>query len=182
MAKTDYLLQVEVERVLALLTPANRVAVRVELHKGLRIGDVLALRKSDIDKGLQWWVTEQKTGKRRRVSVPRDLWRDMQSVCGEEWVFPARCDEKRHRTRQAVWKDMKRAEKALRLSVNVGTHSARKVYAVQLMEKYGDIERVRKALNHGSLNVTMLYALADQMTLRKYAGASKSRKRSCIPS
>lgn len=178
MAKTDYLLQIEVERVLALLTAANRVAVRVELHTGLRIGDVLALRKTDIDKGLQWWITEQKTGKRRRVSVPLELWRDMRSVCGEEWVFPARCDQTRHRTRQAVWKDMKRAEKALRMSVNVGTHSARKVYAVRLMEKWGDIERVRKALNHGSMNVTMLYALADQLTSRKFAGARKSRKRS----
>lgn len=178
MAKTDYLLQIEVERVLALLTPANRVAVRVELHTGLRIGDVLALRKTDIDKGLQWWITEQKTGKRRRVSVPLELWRDMQSVCGEEWVFPSRCDQTRHRTRQAVWKDMKRAEKALRMSINVGTHSARKVYAVRLMEKYGDIERVRRALNHGSMNVTMLYALADQLTSRKFAGGRKSRKRS----
>lgn len=178
MAKTDYLLQVEVERVLSLLTPANRTAVRVELHTGLRIGDVLALRKSDIDKGQQFWITEQKTGKRRRVSVPLELWREMRAVCGEEWVFPSRCDQKRHRTRQAVWKDMKRAERALRLKVNVGTHSARKVYAVQLLEKWGDIERVRRALNHGSLNVTMLYALADQMTARRVAGARKRCKRS----
>lgn len=31
---------------------------------------------------------------------------------------------------------------------NVGPHSFRKIYAVDLMEKYGDIERVQRALNH----------------------------------
>ena len=56
---------------------------------------------------------------------------------------------------------MKRAAKAFRLPINVGTHSARKFYAVELMRKYGDIDRVRRALNHDSETVTLLYAMAD---------------------
>lgn len=42
--KTDYLLHREVEHVLAALTPVNRVIMRVCMHTGLRVGDVLALR------------------------------------------------------------------------------------------------------------------------------------------
>jgi hypothetical protein len=38
----------------------------------------------------------------------------------------------------------------------------RKVYAVELMRKYGDIERVQRALKHDDVCVTMLYAMADQ--------------------
>ena len=41
---TEYLLHREVEHVLAALTPVNRVIMRVCMHTGLRIGDVLALR------------------------------------------------------------------------------------------------------------------------------------------
>ena len=65
---------------------------------------------------------------------------------------------------------MKRAAAAFRLPQNIGTHSARKVYAVQLMDKYGDLERVRKALNHAKKypSTTMLYALADAELEKKY--------------
>lgn len=52
---------------------------------------------------------------------------------------------------------------------NVGPHSARKIYAVDLMQKYGDIERVRRALNHESSTVTALYAMADMLTERRLA-------------
>lgn len=37
----------------------------------------------------------------------------------------------------------------------------RKVYAVELLKKYGDIERVQRAMNHDDVCVTMLYAMAD---------------------
>lgn len=42
--KTDYLLHREVEHVLAALTPVNRVIMRVCMHTGLRIGDMLAIK------------------------------------------------------------------------------------------------------------------------------------------
>ena len=69
---------------------------------------------------------------------------------------------------------MKRAAKAFRLEQNVGTHSARKVYAVDLMQKYSDIDRVRRALNHSSESVTLLYAMADMRLRAKYR---KKRRR-----
>ena len=39
---------------------------------------------------------------------------------------------------------------------------------IELMKKYGDIEKVRRALNHNSESVTMIYALADQQLQAKY--------------
>ena len=59
--------------------------------------------------------------------------------------------------------DIKRAQKAFRLPVNAGSHSLRKVYAVDLMRRYGDIRRVQRALNHDNETVTLLYAMADQL-------------------
>ena len=74
------------------------------------------------------------------------------------------CQRKKHRTRQAVWKDIDRTAKALRLPVNAGSHSMRKGYAVDLMHKYADLEKVQRALNHDNPTVTMLYAMADHLT------------------
>jgi site-specific recombinase XerC len=50
----------------------------------------------------------------------------------------------------------------MRLHQNAGPHSARKIYAVDLMAKYGDIARVKRALNHSSEAITLIYALADR--------------------
>jgi len=157
--KTEYLLHKEVELILCALTEQNRLVIRTALHTGLRIGDVLALKPDRLKP--HFWVTEQKTGKPRQVGLPEPLLSDLKKNAGEHWVFPGR-DPRKHHTRQAVWKDVKRAAWAFRFPQNVAPHSFRKVYAVDLMQKYGDIDRVRRALNHSSETITMIYALADQ--------------------
>lgn len=176
MAKTEYLLQREVDMILAALTPENRLVMRTALATGLRVGDVLALKPERLKP--HFWVTEQKTGKKRQVGLPEPLLSDLKKNAGKYWVFPGR-DPRKHRTRQAVWKDVKRAAKAFRLPQNVGPHSARKVFAVELMRKYGDIDRVRRVLNHNSETVTMIYALADLQLAaknrRRRSGKSRSR-------
>lgn len=163
------------QHVLALLTPENRLVMRVSLHTGLRVGDVLALKKDQI--GPHFWVIEAKTGKHKQVGLPAQLLDDLRQQCrwsSSAWVFPGRTDPEKHRTRQAVWADVKRAAKALRLPQNVAPHSARKIYAVHLMQEYGDIARVRRALNHSDDSITMLYAMADHLVRQR---AKKPRRK-----
>lgn len=167
--KAEYLLNEQVERVLAALTPVNRLVLRVCLHTGLRIGDVLNFRTEQAQKGPRWYIYEQKTGKKRLVSLPVKLWEEILLQAGSPWVFCGRCDPTKHRTRQAVWKDVKRAAWAFRLDgVNASPHSMRKVYAVRMLEKYGSISRVQRALNHSSPEVTTIYALADKLLEAKH--------------
>lgn len=143
--------------------PGNRLVALVMLRTGLRVSDVLSLKAEQLARS--FWVTESKTGKRRHVGLPDDLIAEIRSQAGgSAWAFPSPRDPAKHRTRQAVWKDIDRTAKALRLPVNAGCHSMRKAYAVDLMHKYGDIEKVRRALNHDNPAVTMLYAMADHLT------------------
>ena len=162
--RTEYLMEKQLELVLQLLTDTNRIVMRAALHTGLRIGDILALKTEQLKPN--FWITEQKTGKRRQVGLPAPLLEDMREIAGPVWVFEG-ADPRKHRTRQAVWKDVKRAAKACRIAQNVGPHSARKVYAVGLLEKYGDMERVRRALNHADIEVTLLYAMADKLLTQR---------------
>jgi integrase len=164
--RTEYLLNREIDLVLAALTPPNRLVIRTALITGLRIGDVLQLKPEKLKP--HFWVTEQKTGKARQVGLPEPLLSDLKLYAGQYWVFPGR-DPRQHRTRQAVWKDVKRAARAFRMNQNVAPHSFRKVYAVELMKKYGDIERVQRALNHSNPTITMIYALADAQLQKKYS-------------
>ena len=102
-----------------------------------------------------------------RCGIPKPLLEHVFEQAGPVWAFPG-SKPGQHKTRQAVWKDVKRAAKAFRLEQNVGPHSARKVYAVDLLHKYGDIDRVRRALNHSSESVTLIYAMADQQLEAKF--------------
>lgn len=125
---------------------------------------MLSLKTADLKPS--GWYTEQKTGKRRRYGLPGPLLAEIRLQAGEYWAFPGR-NPKKHRTRQTVWMDVKRAQRAFRLPENLGTHSARKIYAVELLRKYGDIERVRKALNHDRAMTTAIYAMSDILLERR---------------
>jgi integrase len=152
--------------------PQNRLIVRTMEHTGLRISDVLSMQTHDLKQRM--YVREQKTGKVRRVYLPADLLSDIQNQAGETWAFPGRKPEA-PKTRQAVWKDIKRAARAFRMPQNIAPHSIRKFYAVELMNKYGDLERVKKALLHDNIEVTILYAMADRL-LSTGAGAPPAKR------
>lgn len=170
---TEYLYQQQLDRVLAALMPQNQLIVRVMLHTGMRLSDVLFLRSDGLS--MSGWYTETKTQKKRRYGLPRPLYEAIMEQAGPEWAFPGRKNGT-HKTRQAVWKDIKRAARAFRLPQNVGAHSMRKVYAVQLLEKYGDIERVRRNLNHSSPSITAIYAMADVLLERKQKERARRRR------
>ena len=70
MARTDYITDREVDRVLALLTRGNSLVMRTQLHTGLRVGDALRLT---FPLRRQCWITEAKTGKRRHIGLPQQL-------------------------------------------------------------------------------------------------------------
>lgn len=161
------MIQRELEHVLAALTPPNRLAMEIALATGLRIGDVLALRMRKVQAALNGRLTvrELKTGKLRRIYLRPELRERALSMAGKVFVFEGRLDQHRPRSRQAVYKDLKRAAKLFRVVLQVSPHTARKVYAVRAYARTGkNLARVQKILNHSDPAVTILYALADHLT------------------
>lgn len=148
------------EHVLAALMPQNRLACEVSLATGLRIGDVLSLKPDQVARK-RFTIKEEKTGKSRRLYLPQNLVDRLLINAGRFWCFPSRTDPKKHRTRQAVYKDLRRAAVAFRCRPHVSVHSLRKMYAVKYFKKTGSLLKVRELLNHSSEAVTMIYALAD---------------------
>lgn len=162
--RTDYLIKREAEHLLAALTPPNRLALRVSLATGLRISDVLEIKSAELGKRMT--VKERKTAKTRRIYIPDELYMQMLGIAGKVWVFEGRSDYKKHRTRQAVWKDIKRVAKIFRLPENIAPHTMRKIFAVEAFAKSKDLKHVQRLLNHSNEGITMLYAMADVLTQR----------------
>ena len=166
--QADYLYPKMLEHVLAALMPANRLAIQVSLATGLRIGDVLEIKTQDLVKGCRT-VREGKTGKARRVRLPKQLQEEIMCQCGHIYAFPGRSDGKRHRTRQTVYKDIRRAADAFRLRAHISCHTARKCFAVEQYHKYHDSKQVQKLLNHSNEAVTLIYIMADELTAQRLA-------------
>ena len=162
----EYLMAREMGHVFAALMPENQLVCRTCVATGLRVGDVLALRTEQLSR--QFWIVEAKTKKRRRVNLKQELLDELKKNAGKEWVFPGR-NPKKHRTRQTVWKDVKRAAKAFRLPQNVAVHSLRKVYAHEMLQSSkGDLSKVQRALNHSDAATTMIYVMAFELYRAKY--------------
>ncbi|MGX8702543.1 tyrosine-type recombinase/integrase [Caproiciproducens sp.] len=156
----------EFEHVLAALMPANRLACEVSACTGLRIGDVLNLRSARLCE--RFTVRELKTGKTRRVTLPHELLDRLIAQSGKIFVFEGRENYRKPRTRQAVYKDLTRAAKLFRIrGTHISPHSARKIYAVGEYRRTGSLQRVKELLNHSDEAVTMLYAMADELTQRR---------------
>ena len=169
------------DHILAALMPENETAMRISLATGLRIDDVLALRTQQLQRTTNNRITvrERKTGKTKRVYLPQALLTDALKSAGEIYVFPHRTDCRRHRTRQAVWKDLKRAAALFRISasLNVAPHSARKIYACEAFKKTGDMRKVQELMNHADPTTTALYIMAEEIANRKTGGRKDPRRK-----
>lgn len=155
--RTDAIKTDDIGCLLRLLMPANRLAIEVGLATGLRIGDILSLRPPLRQR---MTVKEHKTGKSRRIYLSKSLLRRLQAQQGVQWIFPGTLDPAKHRCRQTVYKDVKRAARALRLDYVCAPHSTRKTFAVDLYRREG-FAAVQKALNHDSAAVTAIYLASE---------------------
>lgn len=143
------------------MMPDNALALRLSLVTGLRIDDVLSLRSSDL---LRCTVfgTSKKTGKAFRHVINKTLADCLRrNSAGSPWLFPSHATDS-HKTRQAVYIDVRKACKACGVTAHVSPHSARKTFAADLYHREG-LQAVKDALQHDNYATTLIYALSDKM-------------------
>lgn len=157
--RTQYLKPQLYNRLYGIMQYKNVLALRVSLETGLRIDDVLGLKPENI-KGRTIRGVAEKTGKAFKKTISQELANRLKEIGNSYYIFEGRNNPKEHRTRQAVWKDVKKAVKLLKIDGNIAPHSARKTYAVELFKDSG-IDKVQKELQHDKVSTTMIYAFAD---------------------
>jgi len=158
--------------ILASLKPENRLACELSLYTGLRINDVLSLKTNEVKKG-RFTIREEKTGKLKKISLPKELVERCLSFAGKHYVFEHRFNGLEHRTRQAVFKDLRKSAEKFRIKKHISVHSMRKIYAVEEFEKSGNLKHVQKLLNHSNEAVTVLYAMSNLIGKNRYGKKKK---------
>lgn len=133
----------------------------VSLETGLRVGDVVSLKVSDVKAdGIHY--TAQKTKKSGVVKISSALKKRLKKR--GKWLFPSPYKKGKHITRQAVWARIKTAGKKAGLDLDgLSPHAMRKVFAVELYRKKG-FKAVQEALQHSFAGTTEIYTFADWNT------------------
>lgn len=152
----------------ANIRPNPRIATALELqaNTGLRIGDILSLRMSNILKDGERYrfnMIEEKTGKKRTFTIPTavyDFLHEYVEKCqirDNEIIFPL--------SERAIQKHLKKVCDYLGPAYsNISSHSFRKYFGTSIYYANGcDLELVRRLFQHSSAVVTARYlGISDQ--------------------
>jgi integrase len=150
--------------------PNQRIAVCLTLQAnlGLRIGDIVNLRLTDIVRDGNRYrlnIVEQKTGKSRTFTVPNEIYTFLQSYALDSGI----------KTNQRLFDITVRAvQKHLQLTCEnlglneISTHSFRKFFSVSIYNSSGyNVELVRTLLQHSSIAITQHYLSVNSEVVEK---------------
>lgn len=153
--------------------PHMAACIVVQTNLGCRIGDIVQLTlHSFVRDGSHYRldITEQKTGKARRYTVPDAVYNYIADYCrqngigADRRIFPV--------TTRAAQKAVKTAAEYLHIDA-ISTHSFRKFAGQQIYDASGhDIEVVREFFQHGSAKTTQAYISRSPERLEKAIAAS----------
>jgi site-specific recombinase XerD len=154
----------QVERIVGVTrTLRERVLLMATYGGGLRVSEVVALRRGDIDVERGVIRVEQGKGKKDRYTVlaerlVRELGRYYE-VYGrpEHWVFPQRCDNSRHLDVASAQKIYTSAKRRVGIEKVGGIHALRHAFATHSLEAGLDLPTLARMLGHTSVRTTMRY-------------------------
>jgi len=146
--------------------PRDRLLFIMGINNGLRVGDLLKLRVSDV-RGLKvgdtLTIREGKTGKQNVLVINKPVYEalktylDFKKPADEDYLFESR-KGKGPLTIQAVNNKVKQWTAAINLKGNYGAHSLRKTWGYFQRTVYGvGFELICKRFNHSSPAITMRY-------------------------
>lgn len=143
------------------------------VNTALRIGDLLSIRMADVVGRESFTLVEEKTGKRREVSLNGKaraiVERRARVNPGDEWLFQAKGNRAKSLSKPVSRETVARKFKEIGeiLGIDLGTHSMRKTRGAVMYAEGIPIETVCKVLNHSSPAVTMRYIGLDRATVAK---------------
>jgi integrase/recombinase XerD len=147
-----------------------RAALSVAYGAGLRAGEVVSLKVSDIDSARMLIRVEQGKGRKDRyvmlsphlLALLRAWWRVARP---QGWLFPGQNRVNPLTTRQLNRACHTAAERA-RLDKPVSLHTLRHSFATHLLEQNIDIRVIQVLLGHAKLETTALYTRVATKTIR----------------
>ena len=147
----------------------------IGINTGLRIGDMIRLRKKHVCG--EWIETvEQKTGKATRIPLNTTIRQIIQDRCRnmemDDLLFPSRMEigdgtVQVPITRRTAYNDIRAIAEKYGLGDHIGCHTLRKTFGYWHYKKNKDLEILRQWFNHTDQTVTRRYIGIDEDERKK---------------
>ncbi|RNC98251.1 tyrosine-type recombinase/integrase [Lysinibacillus halotolerans] len=154
------------------------VMFMVGIHTGLRISDILLLKKKDV-LGTHIMLFEKKTGKQKRFIIPRPLKKILDDYIKDlrntDYLFKSQkttsSGKQKPIDRTRAYRILQEAAIAIGYPEPIGTHSMRKTFGYNFYSKYKEVASLMKIFNHNKETTTLFYIGVGQDDLdEKIAG------------
>jgi integrase/recombinase XerD len=152
----------EVDALFKVTTNLKHLSILMTVYSGgLRVGEVVQLRVSDIDvERMVIRIDQGKGRKDRYVMLSKKLVPVLNDYCGKykpsHWLFPGQ-KPSRPLDRRSAQRVFKKSKEAAGITKNVTAHSLRHSFATHLLEDGANIRVVQRLLGHRSLSFTAVY-------------------------
>jgi site-specific recombinase XerD len=143
----------------AIDNPTHRLVLELMYSAGLRVGELVELRRRDIDfENSIGWVRRGKGGKDRPFIIAKcisgRLRVHISAISPDSYVFAGRNG---HLTIRSVQEIVRHATKKAGIMKKVHPHSLRHSFATHLIENGYDVVAVQPLLGHSSAETTQVY-------------------------
>lgn len=138
---------------------------------GLRVGEVVRLKREDIDDKRKVIKVEQGKGKKDRYTLLSSraelLLKEYSSVYKPDvWLFEGDIPG-RHLTERSVQRVFENSCKKAGITKDVSVHVLRHSFATHLLESGTDLRYIQELLGHSSSKTTEIYTHVSTKDLRK---------------
>lgn len=136
------------------------------INTGLRVGDLLNLKISDVKGKKKLSIKEGKTEKSRTIqltNIYEELNTYTASLEGTEWLFPSRKAKKEGKpvdkpiSRIQAYRQLNKASEMVDMPDGIGTHTMRKTFGYWHYKQFKDVAELQMILNHSHPDVTLKY-------------------------
>ncbi|WP_254391849.1 tyrosine-type recombinase/integrase [Terribacillus sp. DMT04] len=128
------------------------------INTGLRVGDLLKLKASELRRKKKIVIYEGKTKKPRTINVS-NIYTEIQDYLkglDSEWLFPSRKGDKPITPTQA-YRQLNKAGRMVDIEEGIGTHTMRKTFGYWFYKQTKDVAKLQRILNHSRPEITLIY-------------------------
>lgn len=167
----EVLSQKDVLRVLNNVSNIKHKAILFLIYSaGLRVGEVVRLRMTDIDSTRMLIHVVQGKGRKDRYTVlsqtALEVLREYVKKCRpEKWLFPGD-DPGRHITERTVQKVFEKTKDKAGIQKKVSVHTLRHSFATHLLEGGVDLRYIQELLGHQSSKTTEIYTHVTEKNIK----------------
>lgn len=142
----------------SIMNPKHKLMIKLMYGTGLRVSELVMLKKQDIDFEQQiGWVRGGKGNKDRMLILPKCLIEDLKMLVDGSKYYLFSGNKGSHYSTRSIAEILKKATRISGINKNVHPHTLRHSFATHLLENGNDVLVVQALLGHSEARTTMAY-------------------------